>query len=82
MEYVVRKFGSHDEADQADREYYRSLTPQQRIELLIQMIDDYYGTEHRLERVPQSARIVKRCLSGGGRLGSCLLRPTANDWKY
>ena len=60
MEKVVQKFNSFEEAERANRAYYRSLTPKQRTEILIQMIDDYYGTEHRLERVPESARIIKR----------------------
>ena len=56
MEKVVRKFESHEEAERADREFYRSLTPKQRVEIALQLIDDYYGTEHRLEAV---CRIVK-----------------------
>ena len=60
MEKVVRKFSSLKEADRANKEYYASLTPKQRIDILIQMVDDHYGTEHRLERVPESARIIRR----------------------
>jgi hypothetical protein len=51
MEKVVRKFKSHEDAERADREFYRSLTPNQRLNILMQMIDDCYGTEHRLEPV-------------------------------
>ena len=57
MEKVVRKFKTHAEADRADREYYRTLTPGQRVDILLQLIDDYYGPQHRLERV---CRITKR----------------------
>ncbi len=38
MDKVVRKFGSFAEADQADREYYRSLTGQQRLDILLELI--------------------------------------------
>ena len=60
MEKVVSKFKTMEEADRANRLYYQSLTPKEPIDILIKMIDDHYGTEHRLERVPGSARIVKR----------------------
>ena len=50
MERVVKKFASHAEADRANRDYYRSLTPDQRAEILVQMMDDYYGPQPRLER--------------------------------
>jgi hypothetical protein len=60
VETVVAKFKSHEEADRAHKLYWQSLTAKERTDILIQMIDDYYGTEHRLERVPGSARIVRR----------------------
>ncbi len=56
MEKVVRVFNSHEESERADREFYRSLTPTQRVEIALQLIDDTYGTEHRLEAV---CRIVE-----------------------
>lgn len=58
MEKIVRIFKSFEEADQADLEYYRSLTPQQRLELAFQIYDDYYdAATQRLERV---YRVSKR----------------------
>ena len=60
MEKVANKFKTFADADRENRRYYQSLTPQQRVNLSIQMIDDDYGTEHRLERVPESARIIRR----------------------
>ena len=60
MDKVVSKFKTHAETDLANRLYYQSLTPKKRTDMLIQLIDDYYGTENRLERVPESARIVQR----------------------
>ena len=40
MEKRVRKFKSHAEAEDADREYYRSLTPEQRMKILFQLIEE------------------------------------------
>lgn len=57
---MVGKFKTHEEAEVANLLYFQSLTAEERTEMLIKMIDDYYGTEHRLERVPESARIVRR----------------------
>ena len=33
----VRIFRSHEEADKADREYYRSLTPEERIKIVLEL---------------------------------------------
>jgi hypothetical protein len=38
VEKFVRKFESHAAAEQADQEYYRSLTPQQRLDLLLELV--------------------------------------------
>ena len=38
MERVAAKFASHEEARQASWEYYRRLTPQQRLGILIDLI--------------------------------------------
>jgi hypothetical protein len=52
MEKVVRIFHSFEEADKADRDYYRSLTPQQRLDLAFALHDRYYGaTKLKMERV-------------------------------
>jgi hypothetical protein len=51
---------SFEESDQADREYYRSLTPQQRLAILLELNRQWAGktdgTPDRLERV---YRIIK-----------------------
>lgn len=41
----ARKFSSHQEADEADRRYYRSLTPEQRLEILLDLIAAQAGHE-------------------------------------
>src|SRR5580704_17308372 len=43
VEKVVTKFKTLEEADTANRKYYQALTPKERIDMLIQMIDDTYG---------------------------------------
>ena len=54
MERVVRKFDSHAEAAKADRAYARSLTPEQRLDILFELVARYreeHGCSERLERV-------------------------------
>lgn len=61
MDKVVRKFGSFAEAEKADREYYRSLTGQQRLDILLELIASAQDTQDEaakgFERV---YRIIKR----------------------
>jgi hypothetical protein len=57
MEKVVRIFKSFEEADAADAEFYRSLTPEQRMEIFWELLRQLHGdAPPRLERV---YRIVK-----------------------
>jgi hypothetical protein len=58
VEKVARKFRSFAEADKADREFYQSLLPEQRLEMLCDLIASAYPHEikQRLERV---CRIIK-----------------------
>ena len=54
VEPVVRQFDSYAEAEAADRAYYRSLTPEQRLEILFDLVARYreeHGCSERLERV-------------------------------
>ena len=54
MEPVTRKFDSHAQAEAADRDFYRSLTPEQRLEILFDLVARYreeHGCSERLERV-------------------------------
>jgi len=54
MESVVRHFGSYAEAEAADRAYYQSLTPEQRLEILFELVHRYreeHGCSERFERV-------------------------------
>jgi uncharacterized protein YdeI (YjbR/CyaY-like superfamily) len=58
MEKAARVFHSFAEAGEADNEYYRSLSPEQRLEILFDLVQSQQSdeTEQRLERV---CRIIK-----------------------
>jgi uncharacterized protein YdeI (YjbR/CyaY-like superfamily) len=58
VEKTARIFHSFAEADKAEAQYYRSLTPEQRLEILFDLVDSQKPdeTEQRLERV---CRIIK-----------------------
>jgi hypothetical protein len=43
MEKVVRKFRSFKEAEQADLEFYGSLTGEQRLDILLELNRQTYG---------------------------------------
>lgn len=45
MEKVGNKFRSHRESEQADLAYYRSLTPNERLAILPDLIDQAQGNE-------------------------------------
>ncbi len=61
MEKVFQVFNSFAEADEADKKYYRSLTPAQRIEILLILRSIFKQNDDeprgRLKRV---YRIIKR----------------------
>jgi hypothetical protein len=38
MERVLRKFEQFDDAEEADRQFYASLSPQERLEMLLEII--------------------------------------------
>ncbi len=50
MDLTVAKFSSHEEAEKANREYYRSLPPQQRIQILLELIARHSPTMTPLEK--------------------------------
>ncbi len=61
MDKVVRKFGSFAEAEKADREYYRSLTGQQRLDLLLELIASDLEAKGEAEKgFERVYRIVRR----------------------
>ena len=60
MQRVVAKFSSHEEADQANLEYYRSLSAQQRLDILLELIESSKKEgDAAAERFERVYRIVK-----------------------
>jgi hypothetical protein len=63
MRRIVAKFRTHQEADEATREYYRRLSPAERLEILFQLRslvhkeDD--ATSGRLARVYRIAQLKR-----------------------
>ena len=43
MEKVARVFKSHEDADRADEEYFQNLTPQQRLDIFLEVFN---ATDH------------------------------------
>jgi|CXWL01.1.fsa_nt_gi hypothetical protein len=60
MERVLQVFASHEEAEKADRAFYASLTPNQRVDLLLDLVarerESMGEAGERLERV---SRVVE-----------------------
>ena len=59
MQRVVRIFDSFEDADRADREYYASLTPQQRLELLLDLIQANTDDDENQQGFARVHRIVE-----------------------
>ncbi|HVX85930.1 MAG TPA: hypothetical protein VH253_14200 [Phycisphaerae bacterium] len=59
MQKVVQKFESHASADAADDAYYRSLTPQQRLQILLTLIERGKKPHELGQRPARVCRIVK-----------------------
>ena len=61
MEFTVRKFASHEEADKSDREYYRSLTPERRLEILLELVETNSNAASKgFERVYRFVKLESR----------------------
>ena len=59
MEKVVRIFRSFEEADEADREYFERLTPQQRLDIFLELLWRGRSGDEADERLERVYRIVK-----------------------
>ena len=63
-ELVLHKFATPGDADKADRETYKRMTPEQRLQMALQIRRDWLGegdaTEQRLERVLTRAKLPQR----------------------
>jgi hypothetical protein len=47
MDKIAQKFRSHRDSETAGRDYYRSLTPQQRLDLLLDLIAQTQPDENK-----------------------------------
>ena len=54
----VRIFASHAEAEAANRAYYRSLTPEQRMDILLDLVRE--GTDEASKGFKRVYRVLKR----------------------
>lgn len=62
MEKSVRIFESHQEAEAANLEFYRKLTPEYRLRTLFQIIadHDHEGEAYYNTQIQKVCRIIKR----------------------
>lgn len=51
MEKVVRRYGSFEEADAADREFYKSLSGNERLDILLELVRQTEGFENEFKKV-------------------------------
>ena len=60
MDSRVARFSSHEDAKKAEREYYRRRTPDQRLEILLELIDRHRkATGTSSDRMEKVYRIKK-----------------------
>jgi hypothetical protein len=58
MEKIVRKHKSFAEADRADSDFYKKLSPTERLNILLQLTE--HEPERRLERVYRITKLPRR----------------------
>jgi hypothetical protein len=63
LEHVAQVFHSFADADRADEEYYASLTPQERVDILLELIERYRSSfgqaADRFERVSRVTELAE-----------------------
>lgn len=59
MKRTVRKFSSFRERDRANRDYYLSLTPEQRIDILLELVERY---RNEYDEAPEGFKRVCRII--------------------
>ncbi len=60
MRMGARVFRSFAEADLADQQAYRDMTPDRRVELALFIFDSYYGSHEGPQRMERVAKLIKR----------------------
>jgi hypothetical protein len=58
MEKTAKKFRSFAEADKEDRDFYKKLTGNERLLILVELLN--HGPEQRLERVSRITELPRR----------------------
>ncbi|MCB0340515.1 MAG: hypothetical protein KDD53_12965 [Bdellovibrionales bacterium] len=67
IDRTIQYFDSHEEADEANRSFYRALSPQERLDLALELMAGLYEAHPRFERIYRTAD-----------LGEC---PVCSDWR-
>lgn len=62
MEKIIRRFKTHEEADAADREYWRRMTPDERTRMLLEML---YPEDSRDESAQRLRELLELFESNG-----------------
>jgi len=60
MKCVVQKFSSHEEAEAAERKFYHSLTPLERVDILLELLASQRAKDGTATGLARVCRIVKR----------------------
>jgi hypothetical protein len=55
---TVRKFRSFTEAEKADREFYKKLSGNERLQILLELLN--HAPEQRFERVSRITKLARR----------------------
>jgi len=58
VEKTVRKFTCLNDAADADREFYRKLSPDERLKILLELLN--HAPEQRLERIYRVTKLSRR----------------------
>lgn len=60
MHKTLKIYSSHDEADRADRDYYASLTPEARVQVLLDLVAQHReATGNASEGLARVCRVVE-----------------------
>jgi hypothetical protein len=58
VEKTAKKFRSFAEAEKADRDFYKKLTGNERLRILVELLN--HGPEQRLERISRITKLPRR----------------------
>jgi hypothetical protein len=58
VEKTAKKFRGFAEAEKADRDFYKKLTGNERLRILVELLN--HGPEQRLERVSRITQLPRR----------------------